>query len=385
MRHLKNVGILATVVLALLSVDVGRAAEIRQFNAGERFSLPVGETYDGDLYVFAGDTNISGTLYGDLVASSGQVRIGGDVDGDVIVGAGELEISGNVGDTVRFFGSTATIHGVVDGDVVVFGAMLTVHEEAHITGNVILCAALLQMHGTVDGDLTFTGGEANIDGTVGGNARIEADAVALLSKANILGDLTYASRKELELEDGARVGGETIILESEDEDEEETSRAVSVGWWIWKTLSTTLVGLVLIALFRGIVPLVTATLNSEALMGTVIGFGAFLVVPVASVLAMLLIIGIPLGLVALILYFVALYLAQIPVAVWLGRRLLSLAGGTEPSPFLGLALGVPMLNLAYLIPWLGMLAWLIATWLGLGAMILVTRGYLQERKTQAAT
>ncbi len=384
MRHLKNVGIVTTVVLALLSVDVGRAAEIRQFNAGDRFSLAAGHTYDGDLYVFAGDTNISGKLYGDLVASSGQVRIGGDVDGDVIVGAGELDISGNVGDTVRFFGSNATIHGMVDGDVVVFGAMLTVYEGAHITGNLILCAALLQMHGTVDGDLTFTGGEANIDGTVGGNARVEADAVALLGKANILGDLTYASRKELELEDGATVVGQTIILESEDEDEE-SSRAVNVGWWIWKTLSTTLVGLVLIALFRGIVPLVTATLNSEALMGTVIGFGAFLVVPVAAGLARVLIIGIPLGLVALILYFVALYLAQIPVAVWLGRRLLSLAGGTEPSPFLGLGLGVLILNLAYAVPWLGMLAWLIATWLGLGAMILVTRSYLQERKTQPAT
>ena len=158
MKHLKRVGIPATVVLALLCVDLGRAAEIGQFNTGERFSLPANQSFHGDLYVFAGDTNISGRVHGDLVASSGQVRIGGDVDGDVIVGAGTLDISGDIGDTVRFFGSNAAIRGKVDGDVIAFGAMLTVYEEAHITGNLISCAGVLQMHGTVDGDLTFTGG-----------------------------------------------------------------------------------------------------------------------------------------------------------------------------------------------------------------------------------
>ena len=385
MRHLKNVGTATTVALALLAVNVGRAAEIQQFNAADRFSLASGATYEGDLYVFAGDTNISGTLNGDLVASSGQVRIGGDVTGDVIVVAGSLGISGNVGDTVRFFGSEVDIHGTVDGDLIAFGAVVTVYEGAHITGNLVGCTAKLQMHGTVDGDLTFTGGEASIYGTVGGNARIEADAVALLENSHILGDLTYASRKELELEPGAIISGETIILESHKEDEEQSSSAADVGWWIWKTLSTTVVGLVLIALFRGIVPMLTATVSSEALMGTVIGFGAFLVVPVAAVLAMVLIIGIPLGLLALILYLIALYVAQLPVAVWLGRRLLSLVGGTDPSPFLGIVLGVLILNLAYAIPWVGTLAWLIATWLGLGASILVTRRYLQERNSRPAT
>lgn len=385
MRHLKRAGLPAAVLLALLSGNVGHAAEIGQFNAGERFSLPVNESYHGDLYVFAGDTNISGKLHGDLLASSGQVRIAGDVDGDVIVFAGSLDISGNVGDTVRFFGSNISIHGTIDGDVIAFGAMVTVFEGAHITGNLIGCMALLEMHGTVDGDLQFKGGEAMIDGTVHGNVRVEADAVALLSEAEILGDFTYASRKELEMEEGATVRGETIILESHREDGEEASRSFSVGWWIWKTLSTAVVGLVLIALFRRIVPLVTETVSTQAVMGTVLGFGAFLVVPVAAGLAMVLIIGIPLGLLALILYVVALYLAQIPVAVWLGRRLLSLVGGTDPSPYLGIALGVPLLNLLYLIPWLGSLAWLVATWLGLGATILATRNYVQNRNTQPAT
>ena len=178
------------------------------------------------------------------------------------------------------------------------------------------------------------------------------------------------------------INDRTRTLDSFDSKSVQTSskaitRAFGFGWWIWKTLSATVIGLVLIALFRGIVPAVIATVDSEAMMGAVIGFGAFLVIPVAAVLSMLLIVGIPLGLLALILFFVALYLDQMPVAVWLGRRLLSLAGGTDPSPYVAIVIGLVLLNLAYAIPWLGGLVWLVAAWLGLGATILVTRSYVR--------
>jgi hypothetical protein len=48
-------------------------------------------------------------------------------------------------------------------------------------------------------------------------------------------------------------------------------------------------------------------------------------------------------------------------------------------------LGVLILRLLYLIPYVGWLVWLVAIWLGLGAMILATRSHLQQPQTQPAT
>ncbi len=383
MRYLRKAIIPTTAVLALLAVDAGHARPIGQFNSGERFSLPAEQSYDGDLYIFAGDTQISGEVHGDLVVWSAAVRITGNVDGDVIVGAGQIDISGNVSDTIRIFGSTANISGRVDGDVVFMGAMLNIQQSAHITGNVVSCGGVLSNQGTVDGDLTFTGGEANLDGTIGGNAKIEADAVRLGPQSAIQGDLTYTSRKDLDMAEGAIVAGSTTSLEKPKREKKVASGILGVGWWIWKTLAAMLVGVVLIALVGRAVPTLTDTVGGEAVMGTLIGFGAFLFVPVASFVAIVLIIPLPLGVLALTLFGIALYLAKLPVAVWIGTRLLSLTGKSVPSPYLAFPVGLLTLYGAFAIPWIGNVVWIAATWLGLGAMILATRAAVQTRRREA--
>ena len=89
---------------------------------------------------------------------------------------------------------------------------------------------------------------------------------------------------------------------------------------------------------------------------------------------MLLVIAIPLSLLTLGLFVVALYLAKIPVALWTGRRILSLVGVHDPSPYLAFALGIVVLYLLFSLPFfLGRLIWLVTSWLGLGAMILALR------------
>ena len=72
--------------------------------------------------------------------------------------------------------------------------------------------------------------------------------------------------------------------------------------------------------------------------------------------------------------------AKLPVAAWAGGRLLALAGRPVASPYAAMALGIVALYLLFAIPYLGRLVWLVATWLGLGAMVLSGREYLQARR-----
>jgi cytoskeletal protein CcmA (bactofilin family) len=383
MRLVKNI-VVPALLLASVALPVAtRASELGQFNMTERLRLTQDETHIGDVYVLAEETRVDGALDGDLIAWTANLQVDGEVTGDTIIGAQHFHLTGVAQDTVRAFAQSVIIDGRIEGDLVVFSAMLRIGDGAHITGNLIACSATVTMDGTVDGELMLTGGELDIDGTVGDDARVEVDAVRLGPEARLLGDFTYSSRRDLEMDEGATIAGETIIREKPKKTEKDDDgwSFFSVAWWFWSTLSAMVVGLVLVALFRRAVPAVTGAIGGEPMIGALIGFGAFLVVPAASLLAILLIISLPLGVVSLVLFLVALYVAKMPVAVWLGDRLLSLLGSSAPSPYLAIVIGLLLLQLVFTVPYLGTLAKLAAIWLGLGAMILATRSHFRQDHT----
>jgi len=283
-------------------------------------------------------------------------------------------------DTVRVFAKSAIIDGVIEGDLLIFAAILEISENARITGNVLAYSGSMTMDGTIDGKLQSTAGEIHLNGTVAGNTDVEVDTIKLGPEARIQGDLIYSSRRLLEMADGATIDGETIFNEKVDEEEDEGWSKFGIFWWLWTTTSAVVVGLVLVAIFSRLLPTMAATITKDPLIGLLVGFGAFLVVPAASFVAL---VFLPLGITGLLLYLIALYLAKIPVATWLGDRLLSLSG-RKPSPYLSVVVGVVLLQLLFLVPYLGTLAWLVTFWLGLGAMILATRNRLHPQQPTPA-
>ena len=94
-------------------------------------------------------------------------------------------------------------------------------------------------------------------------------------------------------------------------------------------------------------------MRTDALGSLGVGFITVIVVPMATVLVCVLIVTIPFAALALFLYVVALYVAKLPVAIWLGQRILRWGGRPPPSPFWGLLLGAPILYLVFETPYLG--------------------------------
>lgn len=84
------------------------------------------------------------------------------------------------------------------------------------------------------------------------------------------------------------------------------------------------------------------------------------------------IIGIPIGLTALALYAIALYLSQIPVSLYIGQRIIGRFREVDTKAILfgALALGLFTFRVLRLIPFLGFLIGLAVLLFGLGAMIL---------------
>lgn len=354
------------------------------------FSVPTGETYRGDVFRAAPVVSIEGTVDGDVYVLAQSVRISGVVTGDVFVGAQQIEITGEVKRSLRCGGTNVTIDGTVGGSALVGSTILNLGSKAHVLDNVTAYGMQMMHHGVIDGSLTFTGGTATLGGKVGDDANITADQIEIEPGARIEGDVSYSSRRQMDDQIKAIAGGDVTFDAEAVKERHRTSKdeaslrptKFGVGKWIFFYIASLLFGAALLALFRDYEEQVSQAIERNALNSAGIGFVSILVT-IAVCLSVILILTIPLIVLYLLAYWVAVYLAKIPIAVWLGRKIWGTLG-RRTGPFAALAVGLALLYLLFMIPYFGNIVWCAVAMLGLGAMISVWIAQRQTRKAAAA-
>lgn len=364
--------------LAVALAGAPTAIEAQSLQVGGTVTIPNGEVREGDSYVAGEAIRVDGRLDGDLAAAANRVVVGGRVDGDLFAAGATVDLRGSIGDSTRAVARTVTVDTTIDGDLLGLADALIVTEDARITGGVMAAAGRVEIAGTVEGGARVAAGEMLVSGTVHGDANIVADRLELAPGARVIGDLQYRARTPLSPEEAARVEG-AVRYDQPVQEPEEGGAAWGVVLWLWQTLAALLTGIVVVALFRRGVQGLAASMAAETTLSALLGFSAFLLVPVAAAIAMVTLVGLPIGLAAALLFGLALYAAKLPLAVCIGDRLLGLAGRPSASPYAAMALGILLLYLLFALPYVGWLFWLAATWLGLGAMIVSGRQYLALR------
>ena len=354
------------------------SVEAQSLQAGGDVTIPNGEVREGDIYAVAEAVRVEGRLDGDLAAAAGQVVVDGRVDGDLFAAADTVDLRGPVGDSTRVVARTLNVDTTIDGDLLAAVQELVVTEDARIAGGVVAAGRRVEIDGTVEGGARVAAGEIVIRGTLHGDANVIADRLDLAPGARITGDLDYRTRTPLSPEAAALVEG-AVRYEDPPVDEDESGTAWGFVFWFWQTLAALLTGILVVALFRGVVQRLVVSIAEETTLGALLGFATFLLVPVAAAIAMVTLVGLPIGIAGGLLFGLAVYGAKLPIAVWLGDRLLGYAGRPGASPYAAMALGIPLLYLLFAIPYVGGLFWLAATWLGLGAMVVSGHRYLDLR------
>ena len=377
---MRNVSIALSLAAALAGATA--ALEAQSFRGGNAVTIRSGAVQEGDLYTGAESVRVHGRLDGDLIAGSNRVLVDGRIDGDVFAAANTVDLRGPIGDSTRIAAQTATVDTTIDGSLLAAAAELIVTDDARIAGGITAAGARVEIDGVVGNGVRLAAGEIVIRGRVEGDANLIADSVDLAPGARITGDLQYQARAPLSPEAAALVDGDVRFEERvDDESEGGTPWGVVIG--VLQMLAALLTGIVVVALFRGGVQRLAGSAADQTTLSALLGFAAFLLVPVAAGVAMLTLVGLPLGLATGLLFGVALYAAKLPIAILVGDRLLGLAGRPGASPYAALALGVPLLYLLFAIPYVGWLLWLAATWLGLGAMVVSARRHLEPRTGEA--
>lgn len=362
------VSLLAILLMTFTAVSV-LAFNVR---SGDNVTVASGEVIDGDLYVAGGTIIIDGTINGDLIAAGRTIMVKGTVNGNIIAAGETVDINGEVTHAVRIIGEILNISGTIGRDLLVAGDKVSIASTAEIGSDLLLGA-----------------GTAHIDGLIKGDINSGVEHLTIASTASIQGKLTYISENEANIQSGAQIRG-TITHKLPDVKERlavGTHRlpdiggrlvaGIGIGLWgkVIGFLMTLVLGIVIVLLAPRRVKAVTESIRTRPWAS--LGWGAIILIftPIAALIACITIIGLPLGLITLILYTIAICLTQLFIGLFIGQLIIGSSRGVESRAALvgALVLGLAILSILRLIPYLGAVIWVATILFGLGAILVSGR------------
>lgn len=369
-RPARNGGVLAAVRLLAVASFLGLAlaataapGDFDRFVAGA--SVTERAPVDGDLFAAAGSVDVEAPVAGDAVVAGGTVRLGADVGRSVYAAGGRLTLVGRVAHNARLAGGQVQIEA-----------------PAHVAGNLTVTAGRVELLGTVDGSVGAAGGHVRIDGRIGGDVDVAAGSIELGPNARIDGSLRYRSSEPLQRDPTAQVTGtiERLGAESAEEAHERPMRWIGTAFAVLWTIGLALLAAIAVAVAPRASAAVSQALHRQPGFALLLGFIVLVCTPIAAVLAFVTVIGIPLGLLALLVYLMLLPVAWIVAAVsigdWFVTRLPSSEADAVMRRVVAAVLAVVLLAFLARVPWVGGWIAFVALMAGLGALALQMRRLL---------
>lgn len=265
--------------------------------------------------------------------------------------------------------------GAGENDQVVLTGQLLIEADRTVDTAVIFNGRAT-VEGTVREDLFVMNGDTEISGTVNGDVVVFNGDVAVLSGAEIGGDLVTQSTPQVEA--GATIrGSQTNIATKFDYDV--GAFAGRFVWWLGYTVSVLILGLLLLAFAPHLDEAVVETIRAR--LGSSIGWGValFFLLPIAAILLLVTVVGIPLGLFVMLALALIYTIGYAVATHGVGRLVMR-----SSSRYVAFLIGLVILRALALIPVVGGLLWLLASVWGLGLLAVAIRAGRTPRAVTTA-
>ncbi len=366
--------LLAAVICVLASFFIPLRAEAARVLSSEVIKFGPEETVADDLYLFGNTVTVSGTVLGDTIIFAREAIIDGKIKGSLLVFAEMVRVTGEVEGTARGASNSFFFQGSTARDLLV--AANTISVTGSIGWDFFGAASNLTVTGPVGRDMKVATKRLVVDGPVGGSIETTTDELIIGPGAKIGGRITYTSEKEATVDQNAVIGG--VVKRLEPVAEPAVTPPGRRAWRFARPIFSLLLVALLMALFF---PVLTAgaaqTIRGRAALST--GYGALVVfaAPIASLILLFTVIGLPVALLTMLLYTVLLYLSRIFAGYFLAQLALDYFN-KKLHPVWTALFGVLVLALLTRIPFIGWLIHLAAVLIASGAFI----AYLASNKEQ---
>lgn len=321
------------------------------FRSGDQLTISGTEPLADDLYVSAGMVTVSQPVNGDVFIWGGQVRLEGAVTGDVLVFGGSIDLRAPIGDDLKVGGGNVTVSSSIGGDVLATGGNLEFTKDSSVSGSTWIAAGTLTLAGTTQ------------------SVRAAIGSLSVAESATVNGQLRYASEDEAKIATGATITGE-VIREAIPATDLNFGSALLLGE-LYKLIVAFAVGLVLLWLLPHKTQDVVEDWKRSFGKNFLWGFIALFLLPIAAVLLMITLIGIPFGIGIMLLFPILLYLGWIYGALAIGSwlRQVSTRSKTIQPNWWSLLVGLVVFSVIAWIPFVGWLVSFVIFAAGLGSLL----------------
>ncbi len=337
---------LRLIVLLFLVVLVAPGAQAVRVIAGDQTNV-ISEPINDDVFASGGTLTFDASIES-LVAAGGEINVNGPVVGDVIVAGGRVRINGPVGGKVLLAGGAVDLNSrvernaVVTGGDVVFGPNASVGRDAEVSGGTFT------HQGTVNGTLGVSSGTFVNNGTAG----------------SVRYDGGIRNRPDRSDVPGALLSGLAAVL----------SFLVTLGYLI--------LGLLLLLVAPGTARVLEARVRDQPLPAFVIGLVSLIAAVILGIILLVTVVGAPIAILLWLAVIAGVMLAGLVVSLAVGR-LVGRAAHLGENRFLLFVIGFVLLNLVYLIPFLGGLVKFVVVCLGFGVLVMAGMDLLSASRRAA--
>ena len=372
-------------VVAMITVLLAMVAGVPLLSAAvvlddEQTTIAAGQVIEEDAYIFGDEVTMDGRASRDIISATNTFTMGPTavIAGNLNVAANEIRIAGTVERSVRLAAREIVVSGTVGGDVVVAAQTVRIDPGTVITGDLVVAAQDVDVRGTVQGEIRGRASTlTTTDAVVGEDILVTVDELSIDGTSQIGGAVNYQSDENATVDPTATVVGPIDRGSQSAVSAAGVSVSSGLAWDLARLLSMLITGLVVVLVAPVAASAVADGVRRRLPATLIAGVVAMILVPVLATLLIVTLVGIPVSIVAFVLYAIALYLSQVFVGLAIGRTILPRSWRSYGRGYnlLAMVIGVVLIGLLRLIPvpFLDLVVAIVVALLGLGALFTATR------------
>lgn len=342
-----------------------------------------------NVYRAGGNVRLAVPVKGDFYAAGGRITVEQPVAGDATLAGGSVTVRAAIGDDLRALGGDITIDSTVGGELYASGGNITLGNAAAVADAVTLYGGNINVEGKISGPLKVYAQRVILNGEVSKDVELNAEEIELGPRAKLGAALRYPINAQFKTAEGVVIGGAVTRGEAMNgrrdthHDREWHGQAMggSAGWT--GTLAGTAASFVVLLAAAALFLLVFTGFSRRAssqVMPTpwpalAAGLAVLLGTPMLAMLLIVTLIGIPLGIVLMMLFPLMLLMGWIVGVFAITQRVQRAIQKETPSGSSAAMIGFFALTLLLVLligslPFIGFLILLTVLLLGTGACAL---------------
>lgn len=309
-----------------------------------------------------------------------NVDVSSTVDGLNFIAGNNVNVS-STQDYAFIAGNIITLNNVSAKDAFIAGSLIKVNSS--IIRDLYVAGETIVVNSDISRNLYAGGENITINSIIDGNVNLAASKITIGENAIINGNLTYNDDAEININKSATIKSTKTYKTNNAEIEKDINPVTvilsTISAKLMSFISILAISLLLIALNKKVFKEITKIKKdaSTIITNVAIGFAVLCGLPIAAIILLFTVIGLPISIISLMLYGILIYLSITPTAYYFGNLLLK---NKIKNEYLQFTIALLVIYILKILPFIGGLIGFISLCFGLGVYTTLLNKYIKSNK-----